>query len=57
MYIIYIITLYGFLFGNITKYTLSNETFKILLYFDFYKSSTDRQWNEKCKNYIQLDQL
>ena len=41
MYIIYIITLYGFLFGNITKYTLSNETFKILLYFDFYKSSTD----------------
>ena len=32
MYIIYIITLYGFLFGNITKYTLSNETFKIWLF-------------------------
>ena len=29
----------------------------IQLYFDSYKSSTDWQWNEKCKNYIQLDQL
>ena len=29
----------------------------IQLYFDSYKSSTDWQWNGKCKNYIQLDQL
>ena len=26
---------------------LNNETFKIQLYFDSYKSSTDCQWNEK----------
>ena len=29
----------------------------IQLYFDSYRSSTDWQWNEKCKNYIPLDQL
>ena len=23
----------------------------------FYKSSTDWQWNVKCKNYVQLDKL
>ena len=39
------------------KYKIHDETFKIQLYFHFYKSSMDWQWNEKCKNYIQLDQL
>ena len=33
----------------------SKETFHIFLLF--YKSSTDWQWNQKRKNYIQLDQL
>ena len=41
---------------NITQQR-NNETFKIQLYFDSYKSSTDWQWNENCKNNIQLDQL
>ena len=31
--------------------------FKIQLHFDFYKSSTDWQLNEKCENSIQLYQL
>ena len=30
---------------------------QIQLYFDSDKSSTEWKWNEKCKNYIQLDQL
>ena len=38
---IYLITLYASLFENVTKYKLNDETFKIWLYFDFYKSSTD----------------
>ena len=42
---------------NIKKYKFNNETLKIHLNFDSYKSSTDWQSNEKCKNYIQLDQL
>ena len=50
-------TLYAFLFGNVRKYELNDETFRIQLYFDSYKSSTDWQWNEKCKNYKQLHQL
>ena len=33
---IYIITLYAFLFENLKKYKLNDETFKILLYFDFF---------------------
>ena len=35
---IYIITSYAFLFRNITKFRLNDETFKIWLYFDFHKS-------------------
>ena len=31
----YIITLYAFIFENVRKYKWNNETFKILLYFDF----------------------
>ena len=31
--------------------------FIIELYFDSYKSSTDLQSNEKCKNYIQIGPL
>ena len=39
-------------------YKVNNKAFKIQLYFDYYKSSTDFQRNKKCKNYyIQLDQL
>ena len=34
---------------RVCEYTLNNETFKIQLYFDSYNSSTDWQWNEKCK--------
>ena len=41
---------------NITQQR-NNQTFKIQLYFDSHKSSADLQWNEKCKNYTQLDQL
>ena len=33
--------LYAFLFVNVTKYQLNNKTFKIPLYFDIYKFSTD----------------
>ena len=33
--------LYAFLFVNATKYKLNDKTFKIRLYFDSYKSSTD----------------
>ena len=36
--------------------TTHDERFEISLYIDSYKS-TGLQWNEKCKNYIQLDQL
>ena len=39
------------------KYIIRDDTFKIQLDFDFYKSSTDWQLNEKCENYIQLYQL
>ena len=39
------------------KYIIQDDTFKIQLDFDFYKSSTDWQLNEKCENYIQLYQL
>ena len=45
------------LFVNVTKYQLSDKTFKIQLYFNSYKFSMDWQRNEKCKNYTQLDQL
>ena len=30
---------------------------QVQLYFDSDKSSTEWKWNEKCKNYKQLDQL
>ena len=33
--------IYVFFFENIKKYKIHDETFKIQLYFDFYKSSTD----------------
>ena len=39
------------------KYIIQDDTFKIQLDLDFYKSSTDWQLNEKCENYIQLYQL
>ena len=39
------------------KYIIQDDTFKIQLDFDFYKSSTDWQLNEKCENSIQLYQL
>ena len=39
------------------KYIIQDDTFKIQLDFDFYKSSTDWQLNEKCEIYIQLYQL
>ena len=39
------------------KYIIQDDTFKLQLDFDFYKSSTDWQLNEKCENYIQLYQL
>ena len=45
------------LFVNVRKNKVNDKTFKIKLYFDSYKSSTDCQRNKKCKNYIQLDQL
>ena len=41
IYHMYIITLRAFLFVNVTKYQLNDETFKIKLYFDSYISSTD----------------
>ena len=44
IYIIYIITLYVFFFENVKKYKIHDETFKIQLYFDFYKSMN-------CKNH------
>ena len=53
----YIVTLYAFLLVNVAKYQFNDKAFKIQLYFDSYKSSTDWRWNEKCKSYIQLDQL
>ena len=31
--------------------------YKIQSYFDSCKSSADWQWNEKCTNYTELDQL
>ena len=39
-------TLYAFLFENVTKNQLSDETFKIRLFFDFCKSSTESTLNE-----------
>ena len=51
---IYITTLYAQMSQNI-KSTSGNLKFSYISIF--YKSSTDWQWNEKCKNYIQLDQL
>ena len=57
IYLSIYIYLSRYIYANVNKYNLNNETFKIQLYFDSYKSSTDWQWNENCKNYIQLDQL
>ena len=58
LYIVFILyILCAFFFENVKKYKIHDETFKIQLYFHFYKSSMDWQWNEKCKNYIQLCQL
>ena len=37
---LYIVTLYAFLFANVTKYKRNDKTLKIQLYFDSYKSST-----------------
>ena len=40
MYIyMYIMTLYAFFLENVKKYKIHTETFKIQLYFDFYKST------------------
>ena len=53
IYILYIYFIYIIYILYIYK---SNEkTFKISLYFDFLKSSTDWKWNPKYKNYIQVD--
>ena len=38
---VYTVTLYVFYFVNVTIYKLNDDTFKISLYFDFYKSSPD----------------
>ena len=35
VYIYINICIYAFLFGNVTKYKFNDETFKVLLYFDF----------------------
>ena len=53
IYICINIYIYIYISTNITQ----QWHIKIQLYFDSYKSSTDWQWGEKCKNYIQLDQL
>ena len=37
----YIITSYAFFFENLKKYKNHDETFKMQLYFNFYKCSTD----------------
>ena len=37
---IYIVTLYAFIYENVTKYKWNDGTFKISFYFDSYKSST-----------------
>ena len=34
------------IFQNVTRCKLNEETFKVLLYSIFYKSSTDWQWNQ-----------
>ena len=42
-------SLHTFFFENVKKYINHDETCKMQLYFNFYKSSRDWQWNEKCK--------